>query len=54
MQDDRQLTRAGDLGTLVGPEYSCGIPKVVVMQSIDRWELYYLALFGWMERSAIG
>jgi hypothetical protein len=38
----------------VGPENSCGAPKVVMMQSMGRWELDYLALFGWMDRSAVG
>lgn len=39
---------------VVGPENSCGAPKVVMMQSMGRWELDYLALFGWMDRSAVG
>ena len=38
----------------VGPENSCGFPKVVVMQSMDCRELDDLALFGWMDRSAVG
>jgi len=25
-----------------------------MMQSMGRWELDYLALFGWMDRSAVG
>ena len=40
--------------TVVGPENSCGAPKVVMVQSMGRWELDYLALFGWMDRSAVG
>ena len=42
----------GTIADPVGPEYSCGFPEVVVMQSMDCGELDYLTLFGWMDRSA--
>jgi len=38
----------------VGPENSCGIPDVGVMQSINFRELYDLAHFGGMNRSNVG
>ena len=38
----------------VGPENSCDAPKVVMMQSMGRRELDYLALFGWMDGLVVG
>ena len=38
----------------VGPEYSCGLPKIIMVQAMDRRELDDLAQFGWMDRSTIG
>ena len=29
----------------VGPDYSCGLPKIIMVSAMDRWELDDLAQF---------
>ena len=39
-------TTHATISTPVGPEYSCGLPKIIMVSAMDRWELDDLAHFG--------